>query len=348
MDVDFGFDVIDLSAMTLAASGILNHDGPLPQHDSILTGQIYYNELMTTRNKHRFRNVTRMDKPTFMLLVDLLTYQSNLRTSMFMSSGKKFLIFIHALVGFSNREIADRWQHSGSTISIVLHDVAESLLLVKHLFFKVPKADDPPQVAENAKYSPYFDNCIGALDGTHIGAIVPLEGQAVFRTRKKSLSQNVLGVCNFDLTYSYVLCGWEGSAYDSRVLNDAKTKGLPLPPGKFYLGDAGYALSWTCLTPYRGVRYHLKEWALGNRKPQNMKELYNLRHSSLRNAIERIFAVVKKRFPIIVTMRSFDFSFQCDLVLWFIISYMLPKCMKMNFTMKTIYLIYLMMKTYLK
>jgi hypothetical protein len=100
-----------------------------------------------------------------------------------------------------------------------------------------------------------------------------------------------------------------------RVLNDAKNKGLPLPPGKFYLGDAGYALSWTCLTPYRGVRYHLKEWALGNRKPQNMKELYNLRHSSLRNAIERIFGVVKKRFPIIVTMRSFDFSFQCDLVL---------------------------------
>jgi hypothetical protein len=46
-----------------------------------------------------------------------------------------------------------------------------------------------------------------------------------------------------------------------------------------------------------------------------MKELYNLRHSSLRNAIERIYGVVKKRFPIIVTMRSFDFSFQCDLVL---------------------------------
>jgi hypothetical protein len=46
-----------------------------------------------------------------------------------------------------------------------------------------------------------------------------------------------------------------------------------------------------------------------------MKELYNLRHSSLRNAIEHIFGVVKKCFPIIVTMRPFDFSFQCDLVL---------------------------------
>jgi hypothetical protein len=74
---------------------------------------------------------------------------------------------------------------------------------VKHLFFQVPKAEDPPQVAGNAKFSPYFNNCIGALDGTHIGAIVPTEDQAVFRNRKKSLSQNVLGVCNFDLTKTY-------------------------------------------------------------------------------------------------------------------------------------------------
>ena len=88
---------------------------------------------------------------------------------------------------------------------------------------------------------------------------MPIEDQAVFRNRKKSLSQNVLGVCNFDLTFSYVLCGWEGSAHDSRLLDDAKNKGLPLPPGKFYLGDAGYALSWTCLTPYRGVRPRKQE-----------------------------------------------------------------------------------------
>jgi hypothetical protein len=71
MNVDFGFDVMTLAAMTLVASGILIPDGPVPQHDSILTGQIYYNELMTTRNTHRFSNVARMDRPTFSSLVDL-------------------------------------------------------------------------------------------------------------------------------------------------------------------------------------------------------------------------------------------------------------------------------------
>jgi hypothetical protein len=66
MQVDFGFDAITLAAMTLAASGILNPDKPVPQHDSLLTGQIYYNELMATRNTNRFMNVARMDKATFL------------------------------------------------------------------------------------------------------------------------------------------------------------------------------------------------------------------------------------------------------------------------------------------
>ena len=318
MDVDFGFDVITLFATVLAATRAFDeNDGPVPQHDSVLTGQIYYAELMATRNTHRFQNVARMDKDTFLSLLELLCTHGGLANSLFMSAGEKLLMFIHALVGQSNRQIAERWQHSGSTVSITLHQVADSILLCKQLFFQRPTEGDPVQsyIAENQKFAPYFGDCIGALDGTHIPAILPIDEHGVFRNRKKSISQNVLAVTNFDLTFSYALCGWEGSAHDSRVLDDAKSKGLPAITGKYFLGDGGYALSSTVLTPYRGVRYHLKEWAIGNRKPQNAKELYNLRHSSLRNAIERIFGVVKKRFPILVVMRSFEFSFQCDRVL---------------------------------
>ena len=184
MDVDVGFDPITLSATVLAATGILHKKGPVPQHDSILTGQVYYNELLETRNTNRFLNVARMDKPTFLSLVELLTTKSNLKASMFMTAGEKLMIFIHALVGFSNRQIAERWQHSGSTISLVLHEVAESFISAKQWFFKVPKENDPPQNAGNPKFSPYFDNCIGALDGTHITTIIPLEDQGVFRNRK--------------------------------------------------------------------------------------------------------------------------------------------------------------------
>ena len=54
------------------------------------------------------------------------------------------------------------------------------------------------------------------------------------------------------------------------------------------------------IVPYRGVHYHLKEYSA--RGPENAEELFNHRHSSLRNVIERTFGVLKKRFPIISGM----------------------------------------------
>ena len=61
----------------------------------------------------------------------------------------------------------------------------------------------------------------------------------------------MLGVANFDLTFAYALYGWEGSAHDSRVVDDAKTKGLPMIPDKYYLDDGGYGLKKYILTPCR-------------------------------------------------------------------------------------------------
>src|SRR5689334_19273528 len=103
------------------------------------------------------------------------------------------------------------------------------------------------------------------------------------------------------MNFVYVLAGWEGSAADGAVFTDALCKGLSVPPGKYYLGDAGYGLTSYCMTPFRGVRYNLKEWSQTTQRPQNAKELFNLRHAQLRNVIERIFGVLKKRFAILNT-----------------------------------------------
>ena len=44
------------------------------------------------------------------------------------------------------------------------------------------------------------------------------------------------------------------------------------------------------IAPYKGVHYHLKEYFI--RSPENVKELFNLRHASLCNAIERAFGIL--------------------------------------------------------
>jgi hypothetical protein len=112
-----------------------------------------------------------------------------------------------------------------------------------------------------------------------------------------------------------VLSGWEGSVADSTLWMEARRIGaLDIPEGKFVLGDAGFANCDTCITPYRGVRYHLKEWAKGGRRPQNKEELFNLRHAKLRNVIERIFGVMKARFKILTQLRAFKMKAQARVV----------------------------------
>ncbi len=61
-----------------------------------------------------------------------------------------------------------------------------------------------------------------------------------------------------------MLAGWEGQANDTAVLSDAfATKGLVIPPGSNILVDNGYPNRMAHLAPYRGVRYHLKEFSRG-------------------------------------------------------------------------------------
>ncbi|KAG5035302.1 hypothetical protein JHK87_010212 [Glycine soja] len=160
----------------------------------------------------------------------------------------------------------------------------------------------------------WFERCIGALDGTHILVTVSPYERPRYRNRKGDVSTNVLAACGPDLRFIYVLPGWEGSAGDSRVLRDAlrRQNKLEIPTGKYFLVDAGYTNGPGFLAPYRGTRYHLNEW-IGN-TPQSYKELFNLRHASARNAIERSFGILKKRWSILRTPSFFDIKTQIRII----------------------------------
>jgi DDE superfamily endonuclease len=72
----------------------------------------------------------------------------------------------------------------------------------------------------------------------------------------------VLAACTMDMQFMFVLLGWEGSALDACVFEDAQRKGFTILEDCYYLADAGYANSDALLVPYKGVRYHLREWGI--------------------------------------------------------------------------------------
>ncbi|XP_022883271.1 uncharacterized protein LOC111400040 [Olea europaea var. sylvestris] len=67
-----------------------------------------------------------------------------------------------------------------------------------------------------------------------------------------------------------------------------------MPRGdQFYLVDSGYPNMPGFLAPYRGQRYHLRDY-VGRGRLRGKEELFNYRHSSCRNIIERCIGVLKE------------------------------------------------------
>ncbi|XP_057787974.1 uncharacterized protein LOC131005172 [Salvia miltiorrhiza] len=147
--------------------------------------------------------------------------------------------------------------------------------------------------------------------------MVPTNDRPRYRTRKGQIATNTLAVCDRQMQFVYVLPGWEGSAADSRVLRDALTRvhGFRVPRGNYYLCDNGYANCDGFLAPYKGVRYHLKEWGPLAGRPQNARELFNLRHAKARNAIERAFGVMKMRWAILRSSSYYPVKVQNRLIM---------------------------------
>jgi len=66
-----------------------------------------------------------------------------------------------------------------------------------------------------------------------VRASVPKDIEHAFRGRKSFATQNVMAAVDFDLRFTYVLVGWEGTAHDALVLRDAleRENGLRVPQG---------------------------------------------------------------------------------------------------------------------
>ncbi|KAI3922740.1 hypothetical protein MKW98_006871 [Papaver atlanticum] len=216
----------------------------------------------------------------------------------------------HYLV--SNILVADRFQHSNETISRHFKTVLKAICRFAKEVIKPPDfgTTHPYIMSRRDKYYPWFKDCVGAIDGTHISASVPTDtAQIPYRGRKTLPTQNVMCVCDFDMCFTYVLAGWEGTANDARIfmeaISDPQSK-FPHPPeGKYYVVDSGYSNMLGYFAPYRGERYHLNDYQ-GNRVPSSARENFNHAHSSLRNVIERCFGVLKARFPILKMMPSYS------------------------------------------
>ncbi|KAL4288076.1 hypothetical protein AHAS_Ahas19G0250000 [Arachis hypogaea] len=212
------------------------------------------------------------------------------------------------------------FQHSGETVNRHFHEVLVACLI---LSIKYIKPSDPKfqnvhsKIKNDQRYWPFFKNAIGAIDGTHIPCVVSPSDQPKFIGRKGYPTQNIMAVCDWDMCFIFALPGWEGTAHDTRVFDNAittPTMNFPHPPrGKYYLVDAGYPTPKGYIGPYKCERYHLADFRRSSRFT-NHNKVFNYYHSSLRYTIERTFRVWKNRFAILRHMPKFKIETQVQIV----------------------------------
>ncbi|TYK08067.1 retrotransposon protein [Cucumis melo var. makuwa] len=241
-----------------------------------------------------------MDQRCFTILCTMLRTRGGLEATQYVDVEEMTAIFLHIVAHDVKNRVARRhFARSDATVSRHFNVVLNAVLRIHEILLK-----QPDQVTHSC-----------ALDGTHIKVNVSMSDHPRYRSRKSDITTNVLGLCSQNGEFIFVMPGWEGSASDSRVLRDVVSRpiGLKVPKGYYYLCDASYLNVEGFLAPYRGQRYHLIEWRGGN-PPKCPKELFNMRHSSARNVIERAFGSLKSRWAILRGRSYYPVDIQCKII----------------------------------
>ncbi|KAM6567969.1 hypothetical protein CsatA_027097 [Cannabis sativa] len=277
-----------------------------PLRTSNMSGREYLIELLNGHPDRLFYTI-RMDNNTFRSLCRRLVEMEVIEHDKLISVEEAVVMFLWIVTHNQRvRTVAERYQHSVETVCRQFSRVLDALCYLRNEVIKpIDFNTVQPEIQNNSKYFPWFKDCVGAIDGTHVSAVAPALKQLAYRGRKVDVTQNVMAACSFNMMFTYVYAGWEGTANDSRVLQDAirKDDSFPMPPqGKYYVVDSGYPNMPGFLAPYRGERYHLRRFRGRGNHPRGAMELFNYRHSSLRNVIERCFGLLKARFPILKSM----------------------------------------------
>ncbi|KAF5466007.1 hypothetical protein F2P56_015966 [Juglans regia] len=278
----------------------------VPEHNIGLRGDQYIQAILNG-NPRTCKTMFHMEIPAFRYMCDLLRQSLIMdpteRVSVEESVGMFCLLVGHAQ---GQRIVGDRFQHSSEKINRHVKTVMRALHQLGRTIIRRTDIDGVhPYIAGNPHNYPWFEKCLGAMDGTMIDAAAPSRLSDTYRNHRGRIAQNVLCLCDFDMKFTYVYTGWEGTAHDAHVFLDALSRSrnqFPWPPeGYYYLVDSAFPCIEKFMPPYPRERYHRSDSYRG-RQFRGYKEYFNFRHSSMRNIIERTFTLLKKRFQILTAM----------------------------------------------
>ncbi|CAI6375872.1 unnamed protein product [Macrosiphum euphorbiae] len=176
---------------------------------------------------------------------------------------------------------------AGRIIPRVTHEIAK----MRKDIIRMPSTQEEINQAKLNFFSiAKFPRVIGVIDCTHVKILSPGGDNAeIFRNRKGYFSINVQIVAGADLKIKNIVARWPGSAHDSNIFSNSRIRAQfedNMFGDALLLGDSGYGVSNYMMT-------------ILNEPRTEGEQLYNESLIRTRNTVERLFGVLKRRFPII-------------------------------------------------
>ncbi|PWA34356.1 hypothetical protein CTI12_AA619930 [Artemisia annua] len=154
------------SSSKIAAAYYYKYMYKEPCMTSPQTGEAWMNEVL---NGHHIRSVNafRMHSHVFLKLCGELESRHGLKPSDRMTVVEKVGIFVYTLaLGLSNRDVSERFQRSGETISRAFHEVLEAITARSKGFHGLAREmikpkdptfqETPAKIMNDNRYMPYF------------------------------------------------------------------------------------------------------------------------------------------------------------------------------------------------
>lgn len=160
---------------SIAVSHVNRYCNKLSMRYSALAPGALVNNLLHSGHPERFYDFLGMTKPTFQALITWCQRHSNLRCSRGVGIAEKLAIFLYIVRnGVGQRNARLLFNRAPGTVSAAFHQVMQAFLKLHIDQVKLPAADRPldERIATDDKYFPFFQDCIGAIDGTHIDVFV--------------------------------------------------------------------------------------------------------------------------------------------------------------------------------
>jgi hypothetical protein len=247
----------------------------------------------------------RVTKDTFeFILVEVsqdITRKDTIMSKAIPPKHRLALILYYLASTVEYRTVSNLFGVSTAFVCLCVRDVCEAIRKRLMKIINFPRGDNLVKVIQEYEERWGFPMCAGAIDGTHIPIIAPLEGHIDYVNRKSFHSIIMQAVVDSNYLFRDIIVGWPGSVHDARVLANSEIfkkannnllfsridhkeiYDQEIPP--LILGDPAYPLLPWLMKPYPE-----------NSNTPKIEQVFNYRLSRTRMTVENTFGRWKGRF----------------------------------------------------